>query len=80
MAGSLGSGLAKRVSKLEELGPTSSACPACGFDGDLSDMELVFAEDLEEDEEIPEESTYCPTCGGPIDIVIKFEEDLEEDL
>jgi transposase len=76
VAGSLGNGLAKRVSKLEELDPTSSPCPTCGFDGDLSDMELIFAEDLEEDEEIPEESTYCPTCGGPIDIVIKFEEDL----
>jgi hypothetical protein len=80
VAGSLGSGLAKRVSKLEELDPTNSPCLKCGFDGDLSEMELIFAEDLEEDEEIPEESTYCPTCGGPVDIVIKFEEDLEEDL
>jgi transposase len=79
VAGSLGNGLAKRVSKLEELDPTSSSCPACGFDGDLSDMALVFAGDLEEDEEIPEESTYCSTCGGPIDIVIKFEEDLSEE-
>jgi hypothetical protein len=75
VAGSLGNGLAKRVLKLEE-NIVKKACPDCGSDGDLSDMKLLFDDELEEDEEIPEESSYCSTCGGPIDIVIFFEEDL----
>jgi hypothetical protein len=71
----------KRLDVLETthgIGGGGPRCPECGGFPESEpspedSYKLVFAC---EDEEMLEESTYCPTCGGPIDIVIKFEEDL----
>jgi endogenous inhibitor of DNA gyrase (YacG/DUF329 family) len=66
----------KRLERLERLEDTRSGCPECGFDGDWSKgtFELTFPLDVEGEEEGPEETVYCETCGTPVVIVVTWDD------
>jgi hypothetical protein len=66
--------LQRRLAALEA---SSWRCPECGSDGNPTniDYEVVWDDDPEEDDG-PQESVYCETCGEPPTIVVTWE-DLE---
>jgi hypothetical protein len=53
----------------------ASQCPECGFDGDWSkvtfEVELCGAEG---EDEGPEETVYCETCGTPVVTVVAWDD------
>ncbi len=63
--------LETRVKQLE--GGAGGECPECGFDGDWSKIEfdLEWCDDPKEDDG-PQESVYCETCGEPTTIVVTW--------
>jgi hypothetical protein len=59
-----------RITKLENGG--GRECPECGFDGDWSKVELEWCDHAEE-EDVPQETVYCETCGQPTTIVVTWD-------
>jgi len=66
--------LERRLAALEA---SNRRCPECGSDGNTTniDYEVVWVDDPEEDDG-PQESVYCETCGEPTTIVVTWR-DLE---
>ena len=69
----MASSLERRVRNLEA--GSGAECRECGFEvpRDWSNVkyEVIWYDEKDEDEG-PEETVYCETCGEPIDIVITW--------
>ena len=73
-----------RLTLLEKQLQAAAGCPECGW-GSPGEVEIeIYWPDIDGElapegfEDFPEETTYCETCGSPVDIVIKWN-DLEEE-
>ena len=68
-------GIKDRIKRLEGRSGANQ-CPECGFDGDWSKVtfELTFPLDTEGEDEGPEETVYCETCGTPVVTVVTWDD------
>ena len=63
-------GIKDRLTKLEG---TADSCIVCGW-GPPAALRVEWDHDLEDENEEPE---YCPVCGRPDTLVVRWPEDLD---
>lgn len=67
-------GLKERLRRLER---AVGACQVCGWGSPELEVEVVWDDGYDDVPDSLLETTYCPGCGRPDEIVIRWPEDLD---